>query len=282
MSRRISSDPMTIYMRDISQHELLTANEEVELAKQILAGDDGARQRMINANLRLVVKIARRYMYRGMPLEDLIEEGNLGLMHAVEKFDHAHGCRFSTYATWWIRQAVERAIMNQSRTIRLPVHVGKELNSLLYHASRLRAELNREPTEMEIAKSLGTSQDRVRILLAAAMPTDSADEVLLEDEGGFTLYDVTEDESVVEPEVTLGNSHRDRLIELWLEQLTPKERDVVRLRFGLGEVHEPWTLEAIGQHMGVTRERIRQIQMIALKKLRAVAESEQIGVEEIL
>jgi RNA polymerase sigma factor (sigma-70 family) len=114
------------------------------------------------------------------------------------------------------------------------------------------------------------------------MPTDSADEVLLEDEGGFTLYDVTEDESVVEPEVTLGNSHRDRLIELWLEQLTPKERDVVRLRFGLGEVHEPWTLEAIGQHMGVTRERIRQIQMIALKKLRAVAESEQIGVEEIL
>jgi len=273
---------MTIYMRDISQHELLTASEEVELAKQILAGDEQARQRMINANLRLVVKIARRYMYRGMPLEDLIEEGNLGLMHAVEKFDHAHGCRFSTYATWWIRQAVERAIMNQSRTIRLPVHVGKELNSLLYHASRLRAEFNREPTEMEIAESLGVSQDRVRTLLAAAMPTDSADEGLQDDEGSFTLYDVTEDESVVEPEVTLGNSHRDRLIQLWLEKLTAKERDVVRLRFGLGDVHEPWTLEAIGQHMGVTRERIRQIQMIALKKLRTVAESEQISVEEIL
>ncbi len=282
MSRRISSDPMTIYMRDISQHELLTGEEEVELAKQILAGDEAARQRMISANLRLVVKIARRYMYRGLPLEDLIEEGNLGLMHAVEKFDHAHGCRFSTYATWWIRQAVERAIMNQSRTIRLPVHIGKELNSLLYHASRLRAELNREPTEMEIAESAGISQDRVRTLLAAALPTDSADEGLQDEEGSFTLYDVTEDESVVEPEVTLGNAHRDRLIGLWLERLTAKEKDVVRLRFGLGDVHEPWTLEAIGQHLGVTRERIRQIQMTALKKLRAVAEKERISVEEIL
>lgn len=281
MSRRISSDPVTLYMREVSQHELLTAEEEVALSKRIAAGDMEAREKMINANLRLVVKIARRYMYRGVQLADLIEEGNLGLIHAVEKFDHAHGCRFSTYATWWIRQAVERAVMNQARTIRLPVHVGKELNTLMYHAGRLRVQLHREPTERELAEASGFSQERVRTLLSAALPTDSADDAL-QDDGDFTLYDVVEDEQGIAPEEELGHERRRRLVRLWLDELSPKEREVVRLRFGLGDVHEPWTLEAIGEHLGVTRERIRQIQMAALKKLRAVAEREKVGVEEIL
>ncbi len=281
MSRRISSDPVTLYMREVSQHELLTPEEEVELSKRIAAGDMEARERMINANLRLVVKIARRYMYRGVQLADLIEEGNLGLIHAVEKFDHTHGCRFSTYATWWVRQAVERAVMNQGRTIRLPVHVGKELNSLMYHAGRLRAELHREPTESELAEASGFSQARVRTLLSAALPTDSVDDAL-QDDGDFTLYDVVEDEQGTVPEEELGHARRRRLVRMWLDELSPKERDVVRLRFGLDDVHEPWTLEAIGEHLGVTRERIRQIQMAALKKLRAIAERERVGVEEIL
>ncbi|RMH59255.1 MAG: sigma-70 family RNA polymerase sigma factor [Zetaproteobacteria bacterium] len=275
---------MNMYMRDISQHELLSAEDEVRLAKRIADGDEEAKQRMINANLRLVVKIARRYMYRGLPLEDLIEEGNLGLMHAVEKFDHAHGCRFSTYATWWIRQAVERAIMNQARTIRLPVHIGKELNGLLFHAGKLRSKLNREPTEHELAAAMGVDVERVRTLLSAALPTDSVDEALLPDDegGGFSLYDVTCDSNAVEPDECLAERRREQLVAMWLEELTPKEREVVRLRFGLGDVGEPWTLEAIGKHIGVTRERIRQIQMAALKKLRAIAEREHIEMEGIL
>lgn len=270
-----------MYMREISRYDLLTAEEEIELSKRIAQGDQQARQQMINANLRLVVKIARCYMNRGLSLNDLIEEGNLGLMHAVEKFDSIHGCRFSTYATWWIRQAVERAIMNQGRTIRLPVHVGKQFNSLYRISSELRARLGREPTEREIAAEMGLNEKRVQRLLEAAVNTESADQQLLE-EGDFTLYDVTEDEQASSPSENLEEKRRNRLIRLWLDTLSEKERDVVRLRFGLDSDDDPWTLEAIGQYMGVTRERIRQIQVVALKKLRRLAESERIKAEEIL
>ncbi|MDQ6981627.1 MAG: sigma-70 family RNA polymerase sigma factor [Mariprofundus sp.] len=281
MSNRQSMEPMAIYMREISRYDLLTAEQEIELSKRISNGDDAARQYMIQANLRLVVKIARRYLGRKLPLGDLIEEGNLGLMRAVEKFDIAHGCRFSTYATWWIRQSVERAIMNQSRTIRVPVHVAKEFNTVLKHTARLRVSLGREPTEQEIANSMNIPVARVHTLLMTSIGTESADATRHSD-GDFTLYDVTPDEQVSTPGDSLGEDQRNEMLRKWMAKLTAKECDVVRLRYGLVETHEPWTLEKIGEHMGVTRERIRQIQMTALKKLRNMVEHEKVSFEEII
>ncbi len=280
MDRRLSMEPMAIYMRDISRYDLLSAAQEIDLAKQIADGDDQARQYMIQANLRLVVKISRRYLGRGVALADLIEEGNLGLMRAVEKFDIAHGCRFSTYATWWVRQSVERAIMNQSRTIRVPVHIAKEYNAVLAHAARLRVSLGREPTEPEIAAAMGIPIERVHALLRTSLGTESADELLHHD-GDFTLYDITADEQAVAPSERLEDNRRNELLRMWMQQLTTKERDVVRLRYGLDSHDDAWTLEAIGERMGVTRERIRQIQMGALKKLRKMVDHEDVSFEEI-
>ena len=276
-----SMEPMAIYMREISRYDLLSAAQEIELAKQIAAGDDQARQHMIQTNLRLVVKISRRYLGRGVVLADLIEEGNLGLMRAVEKFDIAHGCRFSTYATWWIRQSVERAIMNQSRTIRVPVHISKEYNSVLTHAARLRVSLGREATESEIAGSMNIPIERVQKLLKTSLGTDSAD-ALLHNDGDFTLYDITADEQAAAPSERLEEDRRNGLLQMWLKELSAKERDVVRLRYGLDSHDDAWTLKAIGDHMGVTRERIRQIQMGALKKLRKMVDREDVSFEEIL
>jgi len=280
MDKRLSMDPMAIYMRDISRYDLLNAAQEIELARQIADGNDEARQYMIQANLRLVVKISRRYLGRGVALPDLIEEGNLGLMRAVEKFDVAHGCRFSTYATWWIRQSVERAIMNQSRTIRVPVHIAKEYNAVLTHAARLRASLGREPTEPEIADAMNIPIERVHALIRASLSTESADE-LLHTDGDFTLYDITADEQAVAPSERMEDKRRTELLQMWMQQLTAKERDVVRLRYGLDSHDDAWTLEAIGERMGVTRERIRQIQMGALKKLRKMVDHEDVSFEEI-
>ncbi len=270
-----------MYMREISRYELLTAEQEIELSQRIVGGDEEARQYMIQANLRLVVKIARRYMGRGLAFGDLIEEGNLGLMRAVEKFDVAHGCRFSTYATWWVRQAVERAIMNQARTIRVPVHVAKEYNSVLSHATRLRMALGREPSEQEVATAMGIAVERVQALVKTSVGTESADEVLHAN-SEYTIYDVTADEQADAPGDRLESDRRNEMLRQWMEKLSPKECDVVRLRYGLGDCHEPWTLEAIGEHMGVTRERIRQIQMASLKKLRKMIEHENVSFEEIL
>ncbi|MFC1542566.1 RNA polymerase sigma factor RpoD/SigA [Pseudomonadota bacterium] len=281
MAKRRSLDPMTLYMRELSRYSLLTAQEEIDYSRAIAKGDESARQTMINSNLRLVVKIARRYINRGLPLADLIEEGNIGLMRAVEKFDDVHGCRFSTYATWWIRQSVERAIMNQARTIRLPVHVGKEYNSMLRTSNELRASLGREPTEDEIAVRMGKPSARIQALLGAAVPTESADSTLHED-GDFTLYDITEDESAELPGDHLDGAIRDDMLMGWMGKLTPKEQEVVRLRYGLDQRSDPWTLEAIGRHMGVTRERIRQIQVVALQKLRTLMDAEKITLEEII
>jgi len=281
MAKRRSLDPMTLYMRELSRYSLLTAQEEIDYSRAIAKGDESARLTMINSNLRLVVKIARRYINRGLPLADLIEEGNIGLMRAVEKFDDVHGCRFSTYATWWIRQSVERAIMNQARTIRLPVHVGKEYNSMLRTSNELRASLGREPTEDEIAVRMGKPSARIQALLGAAVPTESADSTLHED-GDFTLYDITEDESAELPGDHLDGAIRDDMLMGWMEKLTPKEQEVVRLRYGLDQRSDPWTLEAIGRHMGVTRERIRQIQVVALQKLRTLMDAEKITLEEII
>ncbi|MFC1567961.1 RNA polymerase sigma factor RpoD/SigA [Pseudomonadota bacterium] len=281
MTKRRSLDPMTLYMRELSRYSLLTAQEEIDYSRAIAKGDESARQKMINSNLRLVVKIARRYINRGLPLADMIEEGNIGLMRAVEKFDDVHGCRFSTYATWWIRQSVERAIMNQARTIRLPVHVGKEYNAMLRNSNELRASLGREPTENEIAVRMGKPSERIQALLGAAVPTESAD-CALHDDGDFTLYDITEDKSAELPGDHLDGTIRDTMLAGWMEKLTPKEQEVVRLRYGLDQRSDPWTLEAIGRHMGVTRERIRQIQVVALQKLRTLMDAEKITLEEII
>jgi len=276
-----SLEPMAMYMREISRYDLLTSEEEIALSNRINAGDDEARQYMIQANLRLVVKISRRYMGRGLAFGDLIEEGNLGLIRAVEKFDVAHGCRFSTYATWWIRQAVERAIMNQSRTIRVPVHVAKEYNSVLRHGSELRASLNREPTEIEVANAMGIPVARVQKLLKTSLGTESADDILYSN-SDFTIYDITADEQADAPGDRLESDRRNEMLKKWMQRLSDKECEVVRLRYGLGGSHEPWTLEAIGEHMGVTRERIRQIQMGSLKKLRKMIDVEDLSFEEIL
>jgi len=281
VKRGHSVDPMTLYMREISRYDLLTAEEEINLARAIAKGSEAARQQMIQANLRLVVKIARRYMNRGMGLDDLIEEGNIGLMRAVEKFDDAHGCRFSTYATWWIRQSVERAIMNQARTIRLPVHIGKEFNSMMRAVGALRSELEREPTDKEIADRMGKSEQRVHDLQGASQFTESAD-VLLHEDGDFTIYDVTEDANATLPEEQLDTSIRADLLEAWVSQLPDKEREVVTLRFGLDGNQEVWTLEAIGRQMGVTRERIRQVQVGALLTLRRMMDNEHVEPGEML
>ena len=281
MAKQHSLEPMAMYMREISRLELLSPEEEVSLSLRIAGGDEDARQYMIKANLRLVVKIARRYMHRGLALGDLIEEGNIGLMRAVEKFDAAYGCRFSTYATWWVRQSVERAIMNPARTIRLPVHIAKEYNAVMNSANKLRAELGREPSEVEIAQALQIPLDRVQSLLRSSLTTESADDIL-HDEGGFTLYDITADEDAISPSQHLEQARRDEMLKVWMQRLTPKEREVVRLRYGLGSPDDAWTLEAIGEHMGVTRERIRQIQVAALHKLRRMVDSEHVDFEEMI
>lgn len=281
MAKQRSMEPMAIYMREISRYELLTAAEEVELSLQIANGCDESRQYMIKANLRLVVKIARRYLNRGLALSDLIEEGNMGLMRAVEKFDASFGCRFSTYGTWWIRQSIERAIMNQARTIRLPVHVAKEYNTIIATVNVLRSSLEREPHESEIAEAMGIPLQRVHALLQSSVNTESADE-LLQCEGEFTIYDITEDQSAVSPSNQMEQIKRQELLNKWMDRLSVKEREVVRYRYGIGLTEDTWTLEAIGAHMGVTRERIRQIQVAALQKLRRMVEHDDVSFEEIL
>ena len=274
-------DSTSLYMKDIKRYALLTAEEEIELANKIALGDENARQTMINANLRLVVKIARKYMNRGLGLDDLIEEGNLGLIHAVGKFDAAHECRFSTYATWWIRQNIERGIMNLARTIRVPVHVNKEMNSMNRSATKLRSMLGREPSENEIALKMGKSKIRVQELRAAMLTTNSADQTLLGTED-FTVYDIIADNNAEQPCEQLDKHIQSNLVQNWLMFLSKKERDVMQLRYGIGDRDDPWTLEAIGDHMGVTRERIRQIQVAALQKLRNLPEAQTMLLEEVI
>jgi len=268
-------------MKEATRYQLLSAEDEVRLSNQIQTGDEQARQTMITANLRLVVKIARRYMGRGLPLEDLVEEGNLGLMHAVGKFDTEHGCRFSTYATWWIRQSIERGIMNQGRTIRVPVHVAKEINSMIRSSNHLRHVLGREPTENEIAIKMGNTKSRVRELKDAALSTESIDQALPGTED-FTIYDITEDTQAAQPSDELTKQDCKSVVGTWLNKLNHKEQTVMSLRYGLDERDDPWTLEAIGDHLGVTRERIRQIQVAALQKMRTLPEAQGMLLEELI
>lgn len=272
-------DATRMYLSEIGYSPLLTADEEVYYGRRSLKGDEVSRRRMIESNLRLVVKIARKYINRGLPLLDLIEEGNLGLIHAVEKFDPERGFRFSTYATWWIRQTIERAIMNQTRTIRLPIHVIKELNLYLRAARKLSQSLDRTPSPEEIAELLDKPLEDVKRLLGLNERVASVDTPIGKDNDRF-LLDAIPDENNTDPSQILQDTDLQIIVEKWLMRLNEKQREVVELRFGLNG-HEKGTLEQVGNQIGVTRERVRQIQMDALKRLRQILESEGLS-EELL
>ncbi len=272
-------DATRMYLGEIGFSPLLTAEEEVHFARRALKGDEAARKRMIESNLRLVVKIARRYINRGLPLLDLIEEGNLGLIHAVEKFDPERGFRFSTYATWWIRQTIERAIMNQTRTIRLPIHVIKEINLYLRAARQLAQKLDREPSAEEIAAVLDKPIDDVKRMLGLNERITSVD-VPIGKEGDRLLLDAIPDDNNADPSALLQDEDLHNVIEKWLDKLSDKQREVVERRFGLNG-HEKATLEDVGNSIGVTRERVRQIQMDALRRLRQILEAEGLSEEAL-
>ncbi|MBD9415406.1 RNA polymerase sigma factor RpoS [Pseudomonas sp. PDM16] len=263
-------DATQLYLNEIGFSPLLTPQEEVHFARLAQKGDPAGRKRMIESNLRLVVKIARRYVNRGLSLLDLIEEGNLGLIRAVEKFDPERGFRFSTYATWWIRQTIERAIMNQTRTIRLPIHVVKELNVYLRAARELTQKLDHEPSAEEIANLLEKPVDEVKRMLGLNERVTSVD-VSLGPDSDKTLLDTLTDDRPSDPCDLLQDDDLSESIDQWLSELTDKQREVVVRRFGL-RGHESCTLEEVGQEIGLTRERVRQIQVEALKRLREILE----------
>lgn len=267
-----STDPTQMYLRELGYQSLLTAKEEIQLARKVKKKDIAARQKMIECNLRLVVKIARHYCNRGLAFLDLIEEGNLGLMTAVEKFDPERGFRFSTYATWWIRQTIERAIMNQSRTVRLPIHVIKELNVYLRAAKKLTQKLDHEPSAEELANMIDKPVEEVQRMLELAPSATSIDTPISAD-GQKTLIDTLADENNIDPAQLVQNSDMVQHIEKWLEQLDERHREVVVRRFGIG-AHEKGTLESVGKAVGLTRERVRQLQIDALRQLREMIEAE--------
>lgn len=276
-----SHDATSLYLGDIGVSKLLTADEEKKYARRILKGDESARHRMIECNLRLVVKIARRYINRGLPLLDLIEEGNLGLMHAVKKFDPERGFRFSTYATWWIRQTIERAIMNQARTVRLPIHIIKEINSVLRATRSLRQTQETQPTPAEIANHLGREVEDVERLLALheRVTIGSTGPAGSDDERG--LLDALPAASEKEPAQCAQDDSVHKILDHWVWELSDKQRAVVERRFGL-HGYRRLTLEDIGQEIGVTRERVRQIQIEALKNLKVMLESHGIDSRAVL
>ena len=272
-------DATQIYLSEIGFSPLLSAEEEVHFSRLALKGDQAARKRMIESNLRLVVKIARRYNNRGLPLLDLIEEGNLGLIRAVEKFDPERGFRFSTYATWWIRQTIERAIMNQTRTIRLPIHVVKELNTYLRTARELVQKLDHEPTAEDIANELDCPIGDVSKMLKLNERITSVDGPFSGD-SDKALLDVIPDEKSQGPENNLQNDDMKNNIVDWLNELNPKQREVLARRFGLLG-YEAATLENVGTEIGLTRERVRQIQVEALKRLRDILRKQNLSIEAI-
>jgi RNA polymerase nonessential primary-like sigma factor len=272
-------DATRLYLNEIGYSKLLTAEEEVHYARLAQKGDASARRRMIECNLRLVVKIARRYMNRGLALLDLIEEGNLGLIRAVEKFDPERGFRFSTYATWWIRQTIERAIMNQTRTIRLPIHVVKEINVYLRAARQLTQTLDHEPTAEEIADLLDRPISDVKRMLGLNERVTSVDTPYGKD-ADKPLLDTIADENATDPTEHIQADDLSGHLDAWLAKLNDKQREVVERRFGL-HGYENSTLEQVANELGVTRERVRQIQMDALKRLRGILEQEGFSIDTI-
>ncbi len=274
-----SNDATQLYLHDIGISPLLSAEEEVHFSRLARDGVQSARQRMIESNLRLVVKIARRYANRGLSFLDLIEEGNLGLIHAVEKFDPERGFRFSTYATWWIRQTIERALMSQTRTVRLPVHIVKELNLYLRAARELSQKLDHEPSAEEIAKLLDKPIATVEHMLGLTEKVTSIDSAFGED-SDMSLLDTLSDPQTLNPADEIQNNELSHSLEHWLELLPERQREVLMRRFGLAGF-EAATLEDVGEQIGLTRERVRQIQVDALKRLREILLREGLSADTI-
>ncbi len=273
-----SPDATALYLREIGYAPLLTAEEERHFGRLARSGDPAGRRRMIESNLRLVVKISRRYVNRGLPLLDLIEEGNLGLMHAVEKFDPDRGFRFSTYATWWIRQTIERAIMNQARTIRLPIHVMKELNLYLRAARELSQKLDSEPTPEDIAALLDKPVDDVRKIMKVAERVESVDAT--RDAADRGLLETVADDASPDPADQAQQGDLMSKLDSLVGALPERHREVVARRFGL-RGHDAGTLEEVGDAVGLTRERVRQLQMEGLKRLRRSLEAEGLDAREL-
>jgi RNA polymerase primary sigma factor len=269
--REISTDSLQLFLKDIGKVDLLTAAQEVELAKRIERGDHGAKQEMVEANLRLVVSIAKRYRNQGLPFLDLIQEGTIGLVRAAEKFDYRKGFKFSTYATWWIRQAVARALADKARTIRMPVHVVEKLNKIVRSERKLRAELCREPMPFEIARDLDLPVDEVeQIMRSSQTPVSLEKPVGDEDESEFGHF--LTDDNIPLPDEVADTGMRKETLRRILGTLSHRERRVLELRYGLDGEH-PRTLDEVGRAFNVTRERIRQIENQSLKKLRALSDS---------
>jgi RNA polymerase sigma factor, sigma-70 family len=268
------NDPVRMYLKEIGRVPLLMAEEEIELAKRIEQGDEEAKRRLAEANLRLVVSIAKRYVGRGMLFLDLIQEGNMGLIKAVEKFDHQKGFKFSTYATWWIRQAITRAIADQARTIRIPVHMVETINKLIRVSRQLLQELGREPTPEEIAKEMDLSPEKVREIMKIAQEPVSLETPIGEEDDSH-LGDFIEDSEALAPADAAAYELLKEQLEDVLETLTEREENVLRLRFGLDDGRTR-TLEEVGKVFGVTRERIRQIEAKALRKLRHPSRSKRL------
>jgi RNA polymerase nonessential primary-like sigma factor len=275
----LQADATRLYLKEIGFSPLLSAEEEVYFSRRARKGDEASRKRMIESNLRLVVKISRRYMNRGLALLDLIEEGNLGLIRAVEKFDPERGFRFSTYATWWIRQTIERAIMNQTRTIRLPVHVLKEINVYLRAARYLSQKLDHEPTPEEVANLLDKPIEDVKEMFGLNERIASVD-APLDSDPDRSLLDAIADEHTPDPERIMQDEDLHGLVQAWLNELNDKQREVVERRFGLNN-REIATLEEVGADIGVTRERVRQIQVEALKRLRVLLEKNGYSIDSL-
>lgn len=274
-----SIDATTVYLQEIGFTHLLTAEEEVTLARRILAGDNDAKKEMIESNLRLVVKISRHYLNRGLPILDLIEEGNIGLMHAAEKFDPERGFRFSTYATWWIRQNIERALMSQTKTIRLPIHVVKELNVYLRAARTLMQKLDHDPSPEEIAEMVDQPIEDVKHMLSLNEHIISTD-IPVGNDSEKSLIETIADSPQKDPAEILIDENLHVHLEEWLDELPPNQREVLTRRFGL-RGYDQATLEEVGQQIGLTRERVRQIQVEGLKTLRKILEANGVSTDSL-
>ncbi len=265
LTETAGGDAMRLYLRDIRRAPLLTPEEETALAERVERGDQAARARLIECNLRLVVSIAKKYANRGLSMSDLVQEGNIGLCRAVDRFDRRKECRFSTYATWWIRQAISRALADQARTIRIPVHMVETVNRLNRRSREMEQELGREPTDAELAVALGMAESKIREIRRIAREPVSLD-TPVGDEADSRLEEFVGDESAVDPgEAACGTEERENVDQL-LRTLTEREERVIRLRYGFGD-GRPRTLEEVGRVFGVTRERIRQIEAKAIRKL---------------
>lgn len=280
MMNRRELDATQLYLKEIEFSPLLTPEEEVRYGRLARQGDETGRRKMIVCNLRLVVKIAKRYLHRGLSLLDLIEEGNLGLMRAVEKFDPEKGFRFSTYATWWIRQTMERALMNQTRTIRLPIHVIKELNTYLRGIRELTQQLGRDPTPDEAADYLGKDLAQIEKLLDLSEKVTSLD-TPMSSENNHPVVDSVMDTTIPSPEKELQDKDIIKLVGEWLGELDEKQKEVIVRRFGL-HGYQAATLEEVGKELGVTRERVRQIQMDALRRLRRILSGQGFSGDSLL